>query len=93
MQLVHQSKEAAGGPIHAASLQVSNPFTLTGEHPDCTEDSALLQVLRRQLARHGLSAFSLCGSELLVSGPGVSHVAPDVRGAWAVLRALEGRFA
>jgi hypothetical protein len=90
--LTHQRKEAAPAGMEAASYQVSNPFTLAGEHPDDSEEPGRLQALRAQLARHGLTACSLCGSELLLTGPGVSQLAPDVRGAWLVLRALEGRL-
>jgi hypothetical protein len=93
MQVVHQRKEVAPGPIEATSHQDSISFTLSGEHTDSSGDFVRLQALRTQLARHGFSAIALCGSELLVTGPGVSQLTPDVRGAWIVLRALEGRLA
>jgi hypothetical protein len=92
VQLTPQMEKAAPGPIEAASHQDSISFTLSGEHTDSSGDFVRLQALRTQLARHGLSAFALCGSELLVTGPGVSQLTPDVRGAWIVLRALEGRL-
>jgi hypothetical protein len=93
MQLAHQRKEATSIAPAAASHQVSNPFTLAGEHTDSSGDSTRLVALRLQLARYGLSACTLSGKELLLTGPGTSRLAPDIRSAWMYLRQLDGRMA
>jgi hypothetical protein len=92
MQLVHQRKEAVPGPIEAASAHLTNPFTLSGEHPDFSGSSEPMHALQRLAALLGLQATALCGSEVLLSGRGMCQTAPDARAARVFLRQLAGRL-
>lgn len=85
-----KERGAAQRPNLAAPSQTKQPDAEAGGQRKHTPDGDLLATLRLQLARHGLQLSQTCGTELVLTGPGLSHLAPDLRSAWLLVRCLNG---
>lgn len=82
------------GPLSLAKVQAApyiaaNQTSEAGDS-DYSGDDDRLPALRRRLQDFGLSVHRMCGSELALSGPGFSRMAPDERCAWLLVRQLQG---
>jgi hypothetical protein len=89
VQLSPQSERAAkpGGPA-ALSFDTDPTSDSREDHPSA--EDARLASLRQQFAPFGLSVYRLIGSELALTGAGLSRSLPDDRCAWMLLRQLKG---
>lgn len=88
MQLTPQRGKAAA-LSQIAALPIDTPTADSRDHKDISDDERLT-ALRRQFAPFGLSIYRLIGSELALTGVGLSRCLPDDRCAYVYLRQLRG---
>lgn len=84
-----QRERAAPLSQFAAPSTDTHPTANSGEANPSADDERLT-ALRRQFAPFGLSVYRLIGSELALTGVGLSRCLPDDRCAYVYLRQLRG---